>query len=316
MKIKRKNWLLASLLVYICAVVIGCAGGAVEGGSEQSYNVQEAAAGGNYSGSDFLEVTVDGENIPEYSGEPYAVLNDNEPLFTESDMTTDSYEYFSELDELGRCGMVEANVGQDIMPTEERGSISHIKPTGWHSVQYDNVDGKSLYNRCHLIGFQLTGENANELNLITGTRYMNVEGMLPFEDMIADYVKETGNHVLYRVTPIFNDDDLVAIGVQMEAMSVEDDGEGVMFNVFAYNVQPGIEIDYATGDSWLADTDSSSDDADGEVMDYVLNKNSKKFHLPDCSGATDMNAANRQEYTGTREDLISQGYEPCGRCKP
>ena len=193
--------------------------------------------------------------IPAFSGEPYVVLNDNEPDFTEEDMVAQSYEYYSDLDEDGKCGVVEASVGQDIMPTEERGSIGQVKPTGWQTVKYDNVDGKYLYNRCHLIGFQLTGENANEKNLITGTRYMNVDGMLPFENMVADYVKETGNHVVYRVTPIYEGDNLVASGVQIEAKSVEDDGEGICFNVYVYNVQPGIDIDYATGHSQLADED-------------------------------------------------------------
>lgn len=193
------------------------------------------------------------EDIPAYSGQPYIVLNNNIPYFTEEDITTASFEQYGDLDKLGRCTTAYANVGMDLMPTEKRGNISSIKPSGWHSVQYDHVDGKSLYNRCHLIGFQLTGENANKKNLITGTRYLNVDGMLPFENMIADYVKETNNHVLYRVTPIFRNDDLVADGVQMEAWSVEDKGEGICFHVFAYNVQPGVEIDYATGDSWLAD---------------------------------------------------------------
>lgn len=195
------------------------------------------------------------DEIPTFSGEPYVVLNENEPDFTEEDMVAESYEYYSELDKDGKCGVVEASVGPDIMPTEERGSIGQVKPTGWQTVKYDNVDGKYLYNRCHLIGFQLTGENANEKNLITGTRYMNVEGMLPFENMVADYVKETGNHVVYRVTPIYEGDNLVASGVQIEAKSVEDDGEGICFNVYVYNVQPGIDIDYATGHSQLADED-------------------------------------------------------------
>lgn len=191
------------------------------------------------------------EDIPAYSGQPYIVLNNNIPYFTEEDKTTASFELYGDLDELGRCTIAYANVGTDLMPTEKRGSISSVKPSGWHSVQYDHVDGKSLYNRCHLIGFQLTGENANKKNLITGTRYLNVDGMLPFENMIADYVKETNNHVLYRVTPIFQSNYLVADGVQMEAWSVEDEGDGVCFHVFAYNVQPGVEIDYATGESWL-----------------------------------------------------------------
>ena len=191
------------------------------------------------------------EQVPEFSDEPYVVINDNEPEFTESEKeTTESFEEYSDLDRYGRCGVAFANVSQETMPTEDRGSIGSVKPTGWHTVRYDDIiSDRYLYNRCHLIGFQLTGENANEENLITGTRYMNVEGMLPFEDEVADYVDDTGNHVLYRVTPIFEDDDMVAIGVQMEAYSVEDDGRGVCFNVFCYNDQPGITIDYATGDS-------------------------------------------------------------------
>ena len=193
------------------------------------------------------------ENIPPYDGTPYVVLNDNQPSFTEEDMTDVSYEFYSDLDELGRCGVTEACIGRDLMPTEKRGDISSVKPTGWVQNQYDFVDGKSLWNRCHLIGFQLAGENANECNLITGTRYLNVEGMLPFENLVADYVKETDNHVLYRVTPVFKGLELVARGVQMEAYSVEDSGDGVCFNVFCYNVQPGVEIDYATGDNWLAE---------------------------------------------------------------
>ena len=193
------------------------------------------------------------ENIPPYDGTPYVVLNDNQPSFTEEDMTDVSYEFYSDLDELGRCGVTEACIGRDLMPTEKRGDISSVKPTGWVQNQYDFVDGKSLWNRCHLIGFQLAGENANECNLLTGTRYLNVEGMLPFENLVADYVKETDNHVLYRVTPAFQGTELVARGVQMEAYSVEDGGDGVCFNVFCYNVQPGVEIDYATGDNWLAE---------------------------------------------------------------
>lgn len=192
-------------------------------------------------------------NLPEYSGEAYVELNDNVPSFKKSDLTTKAFEKYSKLDKLGRCGAAYANVCTETMPTEERGNIGMIKPSGWQTVKYDNVDGKYLYNRCHLIGYQLTAENANEKNLITGTRYMNVEGMLPFENMVADYVEETGNHVLYRVTPIFKDDNLLAGGVQMEAYSVEDKGKGVSFNVYCYNVQPGITIDYKDGSSRLSD---------------------------------------------------------------
>ena len=193
------------------------------------------------------------EDIPAYSGTPYVEINGNQPTFTDDELTTEAFETYSDLDDLGRCGVTFACVGQEIMPTENRGNISSVKPTGWVQNQYDFVDGKSLYNRCHLIGFQLTGENANKNNLITGTRYMNVDGMLPFENMVDDYVDETNNHVLYRVTPIYDGTDLVAQGVQMEAYSVEDSGDGVCFNVFCYNVQPGVEIDYATGENWLAE---------------------------------------------------------------
>ena len=248
------------------------------------------------------------EDIPAWSGEPYVAVDGNQPDFPEEDMTSVSFETYSELDTLGRCGVAYANVGQDLMPTEDRESISSVTPSGWINREYD---GEYLYNRCHLIGFQLTGENANEENLITGTRYMNVDGMLPFENLVADYVKETDNHVLYRVTPVFEGQNLVASGVQMEAWSVEDEGEGVCFNVYVYNVQPGITIDYATGESWQEGAEPQS----GETT-YILNTNSHKFHDPDCSSVSGMSTANRQEYTGSREDLIAQGYTPCGQCNP
>lgn len=252
-------------------------------------------------------------DVPEFSGEPYVVINDNEPSFPAEDFTSEGFEEYSPLDDLGRCGVAYANVGLETMPTEERGSISNVKPTGWKSVQYDFVDGKSLYNRCHLIGFQLTGENANRQNLITGTRYMNVDGMLPFENLVADYVKETENHVLYRVTPIFEGDNLVASGVQMEAQSVEDKGEGVCFNVYVYNNQPGVTIDYATGDSWASD-EAPSDTS--KESTYILNTSSRKFHKPDCGSVETISPSNKKSYTGTREELINQGYEACGKCKP
>lgn len=288
-------------------------------------------------------------DVPAYSGEPYTAVNNNEPYFTSDNLTTEAFENYSELDALGRCGVAYANVCLDTMPTEKRGSISEVKPTGWHSVKYDNVDGKSLYNRCHLIGYQLTAENANQQNLITGTRYLNVDGMLPFENMVADYVKETDNHVLYRVTPIFTGDNLVADGVLMEGYSVEDEGDGICFCVYAYNVQPGITIDYATGDSWLSsekeNSDSSSDgnsavsqsaaDKSGTQQaavqtesvketsapvstgtEYILNTNTKKFHYPSCSSVKQMKASNKKEYTGSRDDLIAQGYDPCKKCNP
>ena len=262
------------------------------------------------SGTASLSFSLD--DIPAFSDTPYVVLNDNQPDFPEEDRTTNSFESYSPLDALGRCGVAYANVGVDLMPTEDRGDIGQVKPTGWHTVKYDIVDGKYLYNRCHLIGYQLTGENANEENLITGTRYMNVDGMLPFENMVADYVQETENHVLYRVTPIFEGDNLVASGVQMEAWSVEDSGEGICFNVYCYNSQPGVTIDYATGESWLTEEGQP----ETEEADYVLNTSSKKFHLPDCSGVASMSESNRQDYTGSREELIAQGYSPCGICNP
>ena len=196
-------------------------------------------------------VSYDLTSIPEYSNANYVVLNNNEPNFMESDYTTDSFERYSELDSLGRAKVAYANIGVDLMPTEERGSIGQVKPSGWHLVKYDIVNGKYLYNRCHLIGFQLTGENANEKNLITCTRQMNTVGMLEFENKVANYIKSTNNHVLYRVTPIYKDDNLLASGVVMEAYSVEDSGEGIKFNIFVYNVQDGIDIDYKTGDSKL-----------------------------------------------------------------
>ena len=288
-------------------------------------------------------------DVPAYSGEPYTAVNNNEPYFTSDNLTTEAFENYSELDALGRCGVAYANVCLDTMPTEKRGSISEVKPTGWHSVKYDNVDGKSLYNRCHLIGYQLTAENANQQNLITGTRYLNVDGMLPFENMVADYVKETDNHVLYRVTPIFTGDNLVADGVLMEGYSVEDEGDGICFCVYAYNVQPGITIDYATGDSWLSSEKGNSDSSSGgnsavsqsaadksgthqaavqtesvketsapvsTGTEYILNTNTKKFHYPSCSSVKQMKASNKKEYTGSRDDLIAQGYDPCKKCNP
>lgn len=249
--------------------------------------------------------------------ESFTVIAENIPSFTEKEITTEAYECYSELDELGRCGVAEACIGEELMPTEERGNIGMAKPTGWQTVKYDCVDGKYLYNRCHLIGYQLTGENANEKNLITGTRYLNVEGMLLFENMVADYIEETGNHVMYRVTPVFEGDNLLATGVKMEAYSVEDEGEGIQFHVFCYNVQPGIEIDYQTGYSWEADSEGiQTTGGDDGKQEYVINTNSMKFHDPDCSSVDDMAEHNKQEYYGKREDLIEVEIEPCGRCNP
>lgn len=277
-------------------------------------------------------------DVPAYSGKAYISVNGNVPYFTAAELTTTSFETYSDLDTLGRCGVTYACIGQDLMPTKERGSIGMVKPTGWHTVRYDDlVDGKYLYNRCHLIGYQLTGENANTQNLITGTRYLNIEGMLPFENMVADYIQETDNHVLYRVTPIFEGNNLLANGVLMEGYSVEDKGAGVSYCVFAYNVQPGIEIDYATGESKLADSAQQEEQKTATVTptpspepekqepatgseasqaDYILNTNTKKFHYPTCSSVNDMKEKNKQEFFGTRDEAISNWYSPCGRCKP
>lgn len=264
------------------------------------------------------------DTLPEFEADkPWVEVNGNIPYFTDADMTTEAFETYAELDELGRCGVTYANVCQELMPTEARGEIGQVKPTGWQTAKYDNVDGKYLYNRCHLIGFQLTGENANRENLITGTRYLNIEGMLPFENMVADYVHETGNHVLYRVTPIFTGDNLVADGVLMEGYSVEDKGDGILYCIFAYNAQPGVGIDYATGDNWTDPSVGTSETAaqlkpseQPGTADYVLNTNTMKFHLLDCSSAAKTSEKNKDYYTGSREDLITQGYEPCGVCHP
>lgn len=297
-------------------------------------------------------------DIPIYSGEAYCEINGNVPYFSEDEMVTEAFENYSDLDFLGRCGVAYANICKEIMPTEERGEIGMIKPSGWHTVKYnDRIDGNYLYNRCHLIGYQLAGENANEKNLITGTRYLNVTGMLPFENEVADYVESTGNHVLYRVTPVYDGDNLVASGVQMEAESVEDKGAGVSFNVYVYNVQPGVIIDYATGDSEAdpdyvvpgehASTKVSEEKGDddqtaeagmiGETQDtesdigsdtseiqkesadedtYIVNTNTGKFHKPSCRSVKQMKEANKSERTTTRDELISEGYEPCKNCNP
>lgn len=293
-----------SLLLCLALVLTGCQGELPSGASQTSSAAQVSL-----------------EELPAYGGEPYVELDGNQPQLSLEDFTGESFETYSPLDPLGRCGAAYACIGQDLMPTEDRESISSVHPTGWVQAEYSFVDGGSLYNRCHLIGFQLTGENANEENLITGTRYLNVEGMLPFENLVADYIKETGNHVLYRVTPLFEGDNLVASGVEMEALSVEDEGDGVSFHVYVYNVQPGVEIDYATGESWESGQSSpapeeSQSSAAEEARDYVLNTSSHKFHLPSCSSVEAMSEKNREDYHGTREELLAQGYEPCGSCNP
>lgn len=256
----------------------------------------------------------DYSKIPEFDGKkPYVVVNDNKPYFDEKSYTTNSYEEYGKLDNKGRCTYAMASIGKDLMPTEERGSIGSVKPTGWQISKYDFVDGAYLYNRCHLIGYQLTGENANRSNLITGTRFMNVQGMLPFEDMVADYVKETENHVLYRVTPIFLDNELVARGVLMEAISIEDDGDGICFNVFCYNVQPKVQIDYTSGENYSKEENNEAIDKNAS---YILNTSSRKFHKADCPSVKDIVSDNKKNYKGNREELILDGYAPCGNCKP
>ena len=256
------------------------------------------------------------DSVPEYRGTPYIEINSDIPFFTQEDKKrTDAFENYSDLDDLGRCGVAYANICEEIMPTEERtGSLSSVSPSGWNQKKYN---GEWIYNRSHLIGFQLAGENANRKNLITGTRYFNVDGMLPFENTVADYIDDNpNNHVLYRVPPKYKEEqDLVAYGVLMEAWSVEDNGYGCQFCVFIYNVQPGIEIDYATGESWEAETDAPSTSSE-KGNTYILNTNSKKLHTEDCSSAKRISDKNRTTYKGTREDLISQGYEPAECCKP
>lgn len=276
-------------------------------------------------------ITID--EIPEYSGNAYVSINDNVPFFTDDEMITEAFEYYSDLDSLGRCGVAYANVCVDIMPTEERGEIGSVKPTGWHTVKYDIVSGKYLYNRCHLIGYQLSAENANTKNLITGTRYLNVEGMLPFENMVADYIKETNNHVLYRVTPMFAGENLLCSGVLIEAKSVEDNGAGILFNVYCYNVQPGITIDYLTGDSSLDETESSqastgndsqntgttteesketetttSASSDSTVMVHITDTGSK-YHRAGCRYL-------KSDTEVTLEKAKALGLTPCGSCNP
>lgn len=266
-----------------------------------------------------------------YSGKPYAVVNGGIPSFSQTG--TASWERYGELDRLGRCTAAEACIGMDIMPALTRGPIGQIKPTGWHTAKYDFVDGKYLYNRCHLIGFQLTGENANERNLITGTRYLNTKGMLPFENMVADYIKDTGNHVMYRCTPVFAGNELVARGVHLEAYSVEDKGDGICFNVFIFNVQPGVKIDYLTGESSLENestaptptpkpsvtpkpTPKPSPSSTAQAQSYVLNTKTKVFHYASCRHVSSIKDANRENFTGSRGALINDGFKPCGSCHP
>lgn len=269
------------------------------------------------------------EDIPKWKDgdQPFTELHGNKPYFQEEDLIGASYEHYGDLDSLGRVTLAYASIGRDLMPTEKRGSIENIHPTGWKQADYSSIDGGKLYNRCHLIGFQLTSQNANEKNLMTGTRYFNVEGMLRFENMVADYIKETNNHVLYRTTPLFTGSNLLADGIVLEAKSVEDDGDGVEFCVFCYNVQPGIKLNYADGSSQAEDPSAEDNEREAkpaiqpqtvpeETKTYILNTNTHKFHLPDCKSVKKMKDKNKEVFTGTRDQVIAKGYEPCKICNP
>ena len=282
-------------------------------------------------------------DVPQYFGEPYVIINNGNPFFDKEEYDAIGYEKYSDLDGLGRCGEAFACVTPNTMPTEPRGEIGNIEPSGWQLAKYDILPDNYLYNRCHLIAFQLAGENDNVKNLITGTRYMNVDGMLAFENKVADYVTETGNPVLYRVTPCFEDKNLVASGVLMEARSEDRD---ISFCIYCYNVQPGIDIDYSDG-SGEVDAEyaaqSSPEDQRGQKSEkretdngfreeyesnrdlgetvpegttYVFNTNTGKFHRVDCDSVGDMKPKNTECFDGTREEAIERGYSPCGRCNP
>lgn len=269
--------------------------------------------------------------IPTYSGIEVVQINNNIPDFRSADISTDDYVQFSELDILGRCGVAEGCIGPALLATEERGSIGMIKPSGWHTVKYDFIDGKYLYNRCHLIAYELCGVNNDERNLITGTRYFNIDGMLNIENQVCRYIRTSGNHVWYRVTPWYDGNNLVSNGVQIEACSAEDNGDGICLNVFCFNIQPGVVIDYLSGESY-AETPSDSQpnreitrnvvEPETEIftpsdgVTYVLNTNTMRFHLPNCQSVQEMKASNRKEFFGAREELTENGYVPCGRCNP
>lgn len=270
LKLRKTAAIALCELLAIATIFTGCASTDLSGTEGAGQTAGAVVAGEDSSGALGSKDTADAgkpqdelvnnnsyvslDAIPAYDGKAYVAVNNNEPFFTDSDMTTTAFENYSDLDSLGRCGVAYANICKEIMPTEKRGKIGMIKPSGWHTVKYDVIKDRYLYNRCHLVGYQLAGENANPKNLITGTRYLNVEGMLPFENLVADYVNNTGNHVLYRVTPMFSGSNLVANGVLIEAKSVEDNGGGILFNVYCYNVQPGVGINYENGDSWLDGT--------------------------------------------------------------
>ncbi len=256
-----------------------------------------------------------GFTVPAYSGKAYYVINNNQTFFVPNEIVTSSYERYDPLDSLGRVTLAMGCLGFDLMPTEPRGDISEVKPTGWNQANYSVISGGYLYNRCHMIAFQLTGENANRENLITGTAYFN-KTMIPFENQIADYIKETKNHVMYRITPVFTGNNLLAEGIILEAYSVEDEGDGISFNLFIYNVQPKVDIDYATGKSTAIEPEDKEEVETPTTSDYVLNTNSMKVHDPDCRYADKIAEANREEYSGDLQDLLDQGYETCKVCNP
>ena len=318
--------LLALTLGALPACSVEAADSAGQAGAPVAQEAAPATEGGTGSEAapnegDPAPAAFDLSQIPAYTGSPYTTINNNVPTVGEDDLPAQS-ESYAPLDELGRCGAAVAVVSPSTVPAdgEERGSIGMVRPSGWRTVRYDGVvDGGYLFNRCHLVGWQLTAENANEGNLVTGTRYLNTEGMLPFEDEVAAYVERTGGRVLYRAEPVFAGDELVCRGVHLEAYSLDDAGMGVAFNVFCYNVQPGVRIDYATGESWLEEEPAAQAPeaaAPAEERTYVLNASTKKFHYPECSSVDRMAEKNRQTVTDTRDDLISQGYDPCGNCNP
>lgn len=291
-----------------------------------SSNASSASTSQALQGGKKLTESARLSKVPEYTGKDFEIINNNIPLFSDEYLSSQSYEFYGDLDSLGRCTVGIANISKDIMPTEKRGSIGMIKPSGWHLDKYDFVDGKYLYNRCHLVGYQLSGENANEKNLITGTRYMNIGRMLDIENQVAEYCRTSNNHVLYRVTPIFVGNELVARGVLMEAKSCEDNGHSICLCVFCFNVQPNVTIDYATGNNKLngtatttqkpaATTKASATTQGNSTTVYViLNTNTKKYHEESCSSVSKIKAANKQEYRGTIDALIAQGYSPCKIC--
>ena len=365
LKLRKTAAIALCELLTIATIFTGCASTNLSGTEGAGHVAGATVAGEDSAGALGSKDKADGpqedlvnnnsyvslDAIPAYDGKAYVAVNNNEPFFTDSDMTTTAFENYSDLDSLGRCGVAYANICKEIMPTEERGKIGMIKPSGWHTVKYDVIKDRYLYNRCHLIGYQLAGENANPKNLITGTRYLNVEGMLPFENLVADYVNNTGNHVLYRVTPMFSGSNLVANGVLIEAKSVEDNGGGILFNVYCYNVQPGVGINYENGDSWLDGTtpqNEGSQNSAGSVAGATAGESgSSSSTTGSSSSGSDSSAAENSAadssnsetmvhitVTGkkyhragcrtlkksdtevTLDEAKSMGLSPCGICNP